>query len=303
VVALLDLGRRPGVHDRVELDIPGNDFVGRVVVSGSDARSGPFTRLSTTVVYDVSGAAPARSTAVVYSRSDFRYLQLEATGIAAIAGASLPAAPPEAEMLLVRTLRGVDVSERGSRTVLVADLGFRNMPVDRLRVSSATELYDRPLRIEGSNDRDHWMLLAQGRIFRFPDSVETAIPVGAVHRYLRVTIENGDDAPLTGLRIEALARSREVVLAGGYSPPYRLLYGNPSARPPDYDFARVPAAGLGLERAPQGRLGAEAPNEQYEPRGDTRSFFARNPWVLQATLALAAAVLVVGGVLALRRRA
>ena len=73
--------------------MPGTGFVGRVEVSGSDDRR-TFTLLSTSVIYDIAGAAlHARSTTVVFPPSDFRYLFLRARGIPRIDGATALSAP------------------------------------------------------------------------------------------------------------------------------------------------------------------------------------------------------------------
>jgi hypothetical protein len=302
-VALLDLGPNPGIHDRVELEIPDSDFVGRVEVSGSNSRRGPFTQLSTTGIYDVGGAQPARSTAAVYPQSDFRYLQLRAVGVVAITGASVPAIRAAGPDFLPREPDAVDVEQRDGTTLLTADLGYRKIPVDEITIVSTTELYDRQVTIEGSNNGVTKVILAQARVFRFPDSLETAIPVVAAHRYLYVTIDNGDDAPLDGLELEARARSRAVYLAEGFEPPYRLLYGNRALGAPSYDFAEAPTGSLDLESAAEATLGPEALNSDFEPPEDTRSFVERNPELITAALAVAAAVLGAGAFLALRRKA
>jgi hypothetical protein len=298
-VALLDLGPDAGVHDQVVLDIPDQDFVGKVEVSGSDGRRGVFTRLSTTVIYDISGAPPARSTTAVYPASDFRYLSLRATGVREITGASVIASGGPRPQLLERSVRSTQVRSGRRLTIVTVDLGFRNMPVDEIRVLSSTNLYDRPVQVEASNTGQRYGLYAQGRVFRFQESVDANIPLEGRHRYLRLTIENGDDAPLEGLRVEALARPRTVLVAEGFEPPYRLFYGNPGLGAPEYDFAQAP---LDPDSAADATLGREALNPDWEAPEDTRSFTARHPQVIKAALALAAAVLLFGAFLALRRR-
>jgi hypothetical protein len=129
------------------------------------------------------------------------------------------------------------------------------------------------------------------------------IAVGARHRYLRIELENGDDVPLPRIRVSAWSRSRALLVEGGRPRPYALYYGNRRADAPSYDFARLPAGALGLERAADERLGAERRNPAYEPPPDTRSFAARHPRIVQAALALAALALGAVGLLALRKRA
>src|SRR3954451_9423425 len=106
-----------------------------------------------------------------------------------------------------------------------------------------------------------------------------------------------------GLRWRPPARSRALLAEGGHRGPLRVLYGDPLARPPAYDFALLPRSELDLAHARVGRLGREAVNASFEPRPDTRSFAAKHPAVVSGTLALAAVVVALGGFLALRRRA
>ena len=167
-----------------------------------------------------------------------------------------------------RTLRRVEREEHERDTVLTADLGFRRFPVERLALS-ARGRYDRPVTIAGSNDRRAWVTLAHGRVARFPDSVPAnEVDVAARHRYLRVTIGNGD-APLAGINVASFARRRTLVISDGFRPAFRLLYGNPSAQTPVYDFERLPRSALGAVAA--GTLTAEQRNAAYEPPEDTRS--------------------------------
>jgi hypothetical protein len=301
-VALVDLGPDPGIHDRLMLDIPDADFVGRVDVRGSDQRDGPFTFLSSTGIYDISGAPPARSTTAVYPQSDFRYLSLTATDVSGITGVFVPVAGVPSPELLRRELDSFEMSSADQQTIATADIGFPNVPADELRIRAETKLYDRPVHIEGSNTGETWVLLAQGRVFRFQSSVETTIPLSARHRYLRLTIDNGDDPPLEGLDVEALARPRTILVSDGFEPPYRLLYGNPSLLAPQYDFAEAPIESIDPDSAAEASLGAEELNPSWEPPEDTRSFSARHPEVIPAVLAIAAVVLFFGAFLALRRR-
>ena len=298
-VALVDVGARREARTSIELQIPERGFVGRVVVFGSDDRR-RFTRLSTTAIYDVAGARRARSTTAVFPPNDFRYLLLEASGVSAITGATV-AGGAVAERSIVRPLT-VRRRDEERRTIVTADLGFRNVPVDELRIASRTPRFARFVLVEGSNDGTHWTQLARARIARFGDSpAATTIDLAARHRRLRVVVENGDDAPLAGLELRATARPRTLAVSDGFRPPYKLYYGDPRARPPVYDFARVPQATL--PRPIAAALGPERLNQAFEPPPDTRAFSERHPWIVEASLALAALVLSIAGLLALRRRA
>ena len=301
VTVVLDRGAVHPVIDRVELEIPDRTFVGRVVLSGSTSGAeGTYARLSTTQVYAVHGAVDARSTTAVFPATDYRYLLVRATGVSAITGARVAREPSQTPLLPVASTS--TRNERGQTTVVRLDLAFPKVPVDAVRIESTTPSYVRAVRIDGSNDGSSFVVLAQGRVARFSGVALTRIALDGQHRYLRVTIENGDDIPLEGLRVVAEARARPLLLSAGYSPPYRLLYGATNVPPPSYDFEQLPAAATGVGHAAVGTLGAEEANETYEAPADTRTFLERNDWVLQALLVTAALVAATAGLLALRRR-
>jgi len=96
--------------------------------------------------------------------------------------------------------------------------------------------------------------------------------------------------------------ARPLLLASGYKPPFRLLYGDASVTTPAYDFARLPAAATGFETAREGSLGAERPNELFAPPADTRTFFERNDYLVEILLVVVTIVVAAAGLLALRRR-
>ncbi len=300
-VALLDLGTRRRIRDRVVLEIPDRGFVGRAVVLGADDRHGPFTRLSATGIYDARGAQPARSTVAVFPPSDFRYLRIRATGVSRIIGANASGAR-ERPRLLRRTARSVSLRRDGTRAIVTLDLGFRNVPVDELRIGAETGRYERPVTVFGSNVQQRFVPLAAARISRFPGSVSAPISIGGHHRYIQIEIDNGDDPPLRGIKVTAWSRSHALLLEGGHPPPYTVYYGNPHANAPSYDFARLPTSTLGVARATSGQLASERENPAFKPSPDTRSFAARNPGLVTGALALAALAVGAVGLLALRRR-
>jgi hypothetical protein len=301
VSVVADRGPAPGIVDRIELDVPDRLFVGEVVVQGSTTGAeGSYARLSTTPIYAVEGAVDARSTTAVFPATDYRYLLVQASGVSDIRGASVARDPART------ALEPVDATSRrrdtARATVVRLDLGNENVPVDAIRVRSTTPRYVRSVTIEGSNDGAAFAALGAGEIARFQGVDLSRVEVSAQHRYLRVTIRNGDDAPLDGLGVTPEARERPLLLAEGFEPPYRLLYGSPALGAPDYDFARLPATATGFERAREGTLGAERANQAFEPPSDDRTFVERNDWIVTVALVLAAIAVAAAGFLAVRRR-
>lgn len=298
-VALVDVGSTRRVYERVELGIAGRRFVGRVTASCEERRSGPFTRLSTTTVYDVHGADRARSTTIVLPPTDYRFLELRASGIRRITGATV-LGELERPSLVRRPPVLRDVRHRARASVATLDLGLAGVPVSRLELGAAApERYDRPVTVEGSNDRLTFCWVGEGRITRAPGLSSPGLDLDSRFRFLRVTVANGDDAPLRGLRAETFGPSYAVMVEGGHVRPLRLVYGAPVA-PPDYEFARLPVEQPVAVIEPS-RLPPEARTPGFALPGPT--FGERNRWLVQATLGLAAVVVAAAGALALRRRA
>jgi hypothetical protein len=304
-VALLDLGAGAGgsggraraIRDRVVLDVPDRDFVGRAVVLGAFQPEGPFARLGATGIYDVAGATRARSTTAVFAPTIYRFLLVRATGVTRITGATA-AKGPEAPYRVDRNPKAT-TRQAGRQTVITLDFGFRNVPVDELRISARTRRYDRPVTVEAANDRRSWRYVSGGRISRFEASVPSPIAVGARARFLRVKIENGDDPPLDRIEVRALSRSYALVLEKGHSVPYTIYYGAAGARAPNYEFARIPLPAR--ERVVGGSLTPERMNPDFDV--PERPFGERHGWILPAALAGAAAAVAAAGFLAMRKRA
>jgi Protein of unknown function (DUF3999) len=288
-VALLDLGAARRAVDRLTLVVPPARFDGPARVSGSDDRR-TWTVFAPTQVYDVGGATPARSTTVLLPASDFRYLRVTAP-VPAILGATVDRTPAAFPLRRLPARVSVATAASGATTVTV-DLGYRQ-PVDELRLTAGTPRYDRPfvLRAGGA--------AVGGELVRAAGRAATRVPVDLRVRRLRIEIRNGDDPPLRAVRVEALARPRPLLVEGGHPGPLTLYYGG-AVLAPSYDFARLPAAAVGADRARRSTLGPERTNGAYAPV-DRRSFVARHAALVTAALAVAAAVVLGVALLAVRR--
>ena len=297
-VALVDVGPGRRVYERVELGIAGGNFVGRVTAFGADRRHAAFTRLSTTTVYDVRGAESARSTTIVLPPTDHRYLELRATGVARITSATV-LGEFERPDLVRRRHAVLGVENRARTTVSTLDFGLPGVPVTRLELRAADTRYDRPVLVEGSNDRATFVPVVQGRMTRAPGIVSPPLELDSRFRYLRVTIENGDDPPLRRVRSETFGPSFALMVEGGHAQPLRLLYGA-DVRAPSYEFARLPVE-QPVEVLEPSKLPRETLNPAFELPG--RTFGERYRWLVQAALVLAALVVAIAGFLAVRRRA
>jgi hypothetical protein len=286
---VLDSGRRDGLAvarvrtpapvDRITLDIPDARFVGVATVYGNG------TKLATEQIYSLHGARPARSTTVLLPPNDLHVLEIRATSVTRINGARVHFG--RAKTALVR----VPARVRFDGTTAVIDVGHADVPVDELRISATTARYNRPFTVWA-----HGGVTTTGRLVRSGGPGLTVVPLAAAGRFLRVRIANGDDPPLRGVHISAWAQPRPLLVEGGHRGPLKLYYGSAATPAPDYEFARLPLRGTRRNAT----LGPEHANLAFHVR-DERSVFARHRSLVLAALALAAALLVAAGGLALRR--
>jgi hypothetical protein len=111
---------------------------------------------------------------------------------------------------------------------------------------------------------------------------------------IRISIENGDDAPLPIQQLRPLAVERRVYFDPKGKSVLQLYYGDPKVGPPSYDyekfFQRTPESGTA-------QLGPGEANAQFTGRPDDRPWSERHQGILWAAMVLAAASL---GGLALR---
>lgn len=168
------------------------------------------------------------------------------------------------------------------------------VPVRAIAVSFSDggALYERHVSVETSDDAKTWSSAGDGTVAHFVQGgAHTTISLSeASARYVRVSVQNGDDAPVRGLRPALLVRPHAIVFSGGGS--RRLLSGNPNAAAPTYDLA----ARLAHERwsAADASTGKPVANAGYR---DPRPVGERYPWLPTGALLACALAL---GLIALR---
>ena len=96
-----------------------------------------------------------------------------------------------------------------------------------------------------------------------------------------ITIENGDDIPLTlqSVRLEMLQRN--LCFEAATNADYTLFYGDPALSAPRYDYATLFTR---QADAAEATLGLEQLNPAYQSRPDERPFTEKHPALLWVTL-------------------
>jgi hypothetical protein len=181
-------------------------------------------------------------------------------------------------------------SEDATESRFLCDLGNSNVPLEEINISTDQPEFYRAIRISSSDDNVQWSYQRGGEIYRFHsgDNLKESSGVAFLEvfaRFWRVEIVNGNDQPLTNVRIAAKAAQRRIVFPAEPGHAYRLLYGNGKATRPHYDFGKILD---GKEKEPIASLGPEAQNSNY---ADPRPFTERHPSLLWIVVTIAAALL------------
>jgi hypothetical protein len=293
VQATLDL-RGHAEHNRLRIKTPLHNFKEAVRVETSDDAHSWSVVLSSGLIFDVSrDDRSATENTVSYPLSTRRYVRLTIPGwteAANLESVWLSAYKETgATRDIVATLTpSVHEDMKAQTTELTLDLGFPGQPIDRIDLTVDPGLFSRSVEIAGANDLQHWYSNAGGVISRTTEGDQLSLDTAErTDRYLKITVFNADSEPLHFGPVTLSGIRRIVKFSSEQAGAYYVYLGNPSARRPSYDFARVAPAD-GIPGAT--KLGAVEPNPLF--RLPERPWTDRNPWLLNG--ALVGAVITMG---------
>lgn len=322
----LNLGQRAGQtvfdaampdspYSDIQLAVTGQNFIATVTVYGSQTQAGTSeTKLGAFTIFDLTRQRLGRSTVLHLPQSDFRYLHFRIAGplapesITGLWVTRLPASLPR----YVTVAETTDVTEKNHSSVVEFTVPA-HVPVDRIAfVPGATPaLFSRdvsvsvagPSQSPADGREPAPTFFSAGNLLRIHGEQSghrideerlslDAPPVNfATPAKWTITIDNGDDLPLTlnSVRLEML--QRDLCFEAAADGHYTLYYGDPALSPPRYDYARLFAK---KADAVEATAGPEQSNPAYQPRPDERPFTEKHPVLLW--VALIAVIALLGGI-------
>ena len=294
-------------YDRIRLRLDAHDFVAKASVSGGSA-PGKATEVELTpsTLYDFTKEQLGSNSFLKLPSSSFRYLHVRLSeGIL----------PQQVKGATVANLREQHASwtkagtcaapqTRQRKTEIACDIPPR-VTLNRIlfRVEPSQVNFRRTVSIEDARGAQFGSgEISRVRVNRAGTLVtneELAVNVfgrssDAGSGHLLITIDNGDNPPLTILAAEPLTLERRVYFDPQGKTALRLYYGDEKLNAPVYDYARF----FHLDASPvEAQLGSGTSNAQYTGRPDDRPWSERHMAILWAAMILAVLAL---GVLALR---
>lgn len=299
---VLDLGAYPRFHNAVQLQTPESDFILWVEVDVSDdARTWRIVKERAPISRFRKERLDGNQT-VHYSENNARYMRVqirEGDKQFPVTGASVfPSSQSQKDLIpeqwiALQDARSPDANSASGTTEWTLDLGTTHVPVNSIDFTTDQKEFFRGVRLSVSNDGKEWLPGGGGEIYRYmgdskqQESLRVPAYGYSVSRYWKVEILNGNDEPLSGVKLSASMMPRLILFRPAPGHSYRLAYGNNKAQAPQYDLERTLHI-VATEEAVADQLGTEQENSRYE---DPRPFSERHPEILWGALALAVVAL------------
>jgi hypothetical protein len=292
------------IINRLHITTADKNFRRNVKVYGSADQKEWNTVLDSGYIYDytdVKGNFHSQDTTVDFPDSTFPYLKIE---ISDDENNPIKIASVEASEYVKKTAREVartpaftkTEDAQHKETIIIADASQRGIPIMKATLAAGGENFNRAVFIYSGNGDDKWNFLGQEYIFRYHtprfsgEKLTVQFPE-TNDRYLKIVIQNKDDAPLEITGAQTFATYREVVFQTEPGSQYRVYYGNKKAKLPEYDFETY-FQYLDTASAVTAALSPQKNNEQYvAPTEPQKPVSERYPHLLSAALVLAGLVL------------
>ena len=304
----LDMGQI-GEYDRIRLNLDAKDFVVTAsLAGGNEPGAKTTTQLPAATLYDFTREELGSNPVLKLPASSFHYLHVKFS-----AGIS-PAQVKGASVYNLQETKAVWTgvgscsapSQIARTTVLTCNSPLR-VPVDRVRfeVDPKQVNFRRAVVLSDASDHHYGTGgITRVRMNRGGTTVlseELDVPIGARSSgQLKITVENGDNPPLTISGVQLLSVERRVYFDPQGKSLLRLYYGDNKLDSPVYDYARFFKADPAAAKA---GLGPGNHNQAYSGRPDDRPWSERHTAVLWLAMLLAVAVLAALAIRGLKAKA
>ena len=284
-------------YNRIRLTLDRKDFLVTATVEGRDALAGGALASwpNPSTLFDFSREKLGANSTINLPTWSFRYVHVR------LSPGILPTEVKKAEVteLQEKKAQWADagrcrVGDQQKRsTILRCDLSAR-MPIDRIRFDVAAGRINFRRTISVANEKG--AQVGAGNISRIQmkrggavvDYEDLDIRIFGEHSGLTISVDNGDDPPLTFDAVRPQSMERRLYFEPQGRGNLKLYYGDPKLTAPVYDYAKFFREDAGALRS---QLGAEMRNAAFTGRPDDRPWSERHKGVLWVAMLLMVAVL------------
>jgi len=287
-----------GEYDRIRLSLDAKNFVVTASVAGSnELRANSATQLPPATLYDFTREELGSNPVLKLPPSSFRYLHVK------LSAGILPTQVKGASIYNLQETKAVWTSvgscgppSQIARTTVISCNTPLHVPVDRVRFQVDPKQVNFRRAVVLSDASDHYYGASgdftRVRMNRGGTTVvseEMDVPIGGRSSgQLKITVDNGDNPPLTISGVQLLSVERRVYFDPQGKSLLRLYYGDSKLESPVYDYARFFKADPAAAKA---ELGSGSHNPGYKGRPDDRPWSERHKAVMWLAMLLAVIVL------------
>jgi hypothetical protein len=276
--AVIEITGNAPFHNSLEIETAEQNFIEWVSVEASDdARKWRIVEERAPIFRFVKDGREG-TRVVHYSENNGRYLRVrifDGDKQFPISGAAVfhETSAPEERVPIDGVRITLDPHPPQRQSVWIADLGGAGLPVSEVRFDVAPMEFVRSVNVAASDDQKEWSTFACGQVYRFHQGnkvqEQLTVPIaygGTGRRYWRVTVGNGNDAPLASASVRLYTTPRHIVFEQQPGKSYSLIYGQERAQFAQYDLGRR-VNGTQERAAIPGKLGPEEVNTGWvDPR-------------------------------------
>lgn len=298
---ILDFGINNQGVNALTILTSSENFQTSVRVSGSDDRESWRTLKEGIYIYDYTdrkGNVKTQNTTVSFPESVYRFLKLE------ILDSSVRINSVTGRMNIKKSAKELKRSALFSQkenddknSEVFIDLMQSGIPTTKLVLSTKNKNFNRSVALYASFNNEDWRRVDYAYIFRYDTprfkGENLVLDFFEVNeQYLKLVIDNQDNAPITISKVVTYSIYHEIVFEAETGKAYKVFYGNQKAKWPQYDFEKY-FQYLDLSNVNQVDLSEERANPGYvdlsiappDPRSE------KIPWLMPAALLSACAIL------------
>lgn len=303
----LDLGGEYFKTNRLRITTSSVDFTRRVTIEGSPDNRKFVTIRDNAYIFDFTTEHKTSGTEISYPVTDYRYIRVTVwdDGEEPLTDLGGEVSIVVETMGEVRTLESkikkISQNKNNMTTEVVIDLKHRNIPTSSVTLEVEDKNFSRDLHILSSNVDDPQQydevggdLLYNISTTRFSRERLTLDYPEAQGRYLKLIIENRDNAPLDIEGVEVLGTPKKVTFLAEPGVSYFVYFDNPHTAAPSYDIEET-FRYVDLDSISRWTVGEVEENPDYEPAEGGIPFSERHPWIVWGAIVLM--VLVLGGII------
>ena len=288
----LDLGAEYFKTNRLKIVTTSIDFTRSITIEGSPDNREFVTIKSDAYIFDYTTEHKTSGTEISYPKTDYRYLK-----VTIYDDGDEPLQNLGGEVSIVEVIEGEIVSLGAEiekivqkpleeTTEVIIDLKYRNIPSDSIIFKIDDKNFMRNVQILSSNinDADLYRNVKSDILYNISTSKFTRGKLTLDYpetqgRYLKVIINNKNDAPLAISGVEVLGTPKKITFLAEPGVSYFLYFHNDTAPTPTYDIENT-FSYIDLKSISRMIVGKVEENPNYDPIKKIIPFSERHPWIL-----------------------